>query len=283
MPTALLGEPGHDTVLRRYLPQYNCVGHRIVSKDLVIYGYEVYIRWSGKGFGDCNDVLFLPEEPLEYSILFAPSEKLPVVSVILYSKPDVFEDIRVFSVRDVKRFTKCLFGYAEFFARDVVVLDYIPRTKELLEELEEHSGPRRVVSTKIIYNSLVESSKRLCGKNNETVEEVTLGPEIEDIRRKNKVLYSIAGNLLYLHDGVNHVFINVRSVDPFEIGEENILIVYGIYGGRELAYSIYLGEEFPEEGHFEELVGKVESILREDGKLRSPETIAKRFHNLLSS
>jgi len=52
--------------------------------------------------------------------------------------------------------------------------------------------------------------------------------------------------VVYIHDSFNHIFIDIRGVDPFEVGEEYVMIVYGVYEeGKELAYASCLGEESP--------------------------------------
>ena len=245
------------------------------------------MRWSGEDFGDCNDILFLPEEPLEYSAFFAPSERLPVVVSILYAKPDVVEKMDAFIVRDVKGFMECLFNYAEIFARDVVAIDYVPRTKKLFDESTGlGGGPRYVVDRDVLYEDLLDMCKRLCGVvvyGAERVEEVALGPEIGSLKRVDGLTYSIWGRFMCIHDGVNSVFVDVRMIDPFEIGESYLLIIYGIYHGRELAYASYLGEESVEEEHFEELLGSIKDIVREDGRLKHPSIIAKKLIDIIQA
>jgi len=245
------------------------------------------VRWSGEDFGDCNDILFLPEEPLEYSVFFAPSERLPVVASILYAKPDVVEKVSAFAVRDVRGFMECLFNYAEIFARDVVAMDYVPRTKNLFDESTGLiGGPKYVVSRDSLYEDLLDTCRRLCGASVhgvERVEEVALGPEVSSLKRVDGLIYSIWGNFMYIHDGVNRVFVNVRMIDPFEVGEDYLLIVYGIYHGRELAYASYLGEESVEEEHFEELLNSIKDIVREDGRLKHPSIIAKKLIDIIQA
>ena len=273
--------------LRRVIPCSNCVGHELVEKSLVTYGYEVNVRWSGEGFGDCNDVLFLPDWPLKYSVYFAPSERLPVVVSILYSKPDLVEKVDTLVIRDVRGFMECLFNYAEIFARDVVAIDYVPRTKEFFDEAEGITGgPKYVVNRDSLYEDLLTACRKLCeatASGAEMVEEVALGPEISSLKRVDGLAYSIWNNLMYIHDGVNSLFIDVRVIDPFEIGEEYLLIVYGIYRGKELAYASYLGEESVEEEHYEELIRSVKDIVRKDGRLKHPSVIAKKIIDIIES
>ena len=89
-------------------------------------------------------------------------------------------------------------------------------------------------STLTLFNDLIELSKRLCLRNYESVDEVIVGPELHKFEEHNRgLLYSINKNFMYLSDDANHVFIDIRAVDPFEVGEEYILISYGIYGGIE--------------------------------------------------
>jgi len=268
--------------MKRVIPWNNCLSHRIIEKDIVIYGHRVFVRWSGEDFGDCNDILFLPEK-LDYIIYFAASEKLPVVTSILYSKPDIVKSVRAFVVNDVRRFAECLFNNAEFFARDVVALDVIPKAKEVLEKHRIEVGPSYLVDTNSIYSDLLDSCTKLCGSPIDLVESITLGPEIENLKKKDSLIYNISASLMYLHDGTNSVFINIRSIDPFEIGEEYILIVYGVYeGGRELAYATYLGEKVPNTKHFETLLNKyLTNVLREDGRLKSPVVIAEILHKVI--
>lgn len=135
-------------------------------------------------------------------------------------------------------FIECLFNHGEILARDVVALDYVPKTRELLEEAERElsiGGPRYVVDVNVLFRDLLDLSRKLCGWRRRYVKSVVLGPEIDKLEKaeKNNLTYGIHENLMYLHDGVNHIFIDARGIDPFEVGEDNILIVYGVYGGRE--------------------------------------------------
>ncbi len=276
--------------LKRLIPYNNCVKHRIISKDIVVYGHRVYVRWSSGDFGDCNDILFLSED-LEYSVLLASSEKLPVIIAILYSKPDIVKDIKALVVRDVKDYIKCVFDYSDILAKDVVAMDFIPKVKELIEKQmpEIGIGPKYVANTEEIYSQFLESCSKICCKECKGyVEKVTIGPEIEYIRRVQRkeylnLVYSIAHNFMYMSDGDNHVFIDVRGIDPFEIGEDYIAVVYGVYNSKEVAYALYLGEETIEKEHFEKLVDNLLNyIIREDGKLRSPMIIANYFSKLVT-
>jgi len=270
--------------MRRVIPQNNCLGHRIIEKHVVVYGYRVFVRWSGEDFGDCNDVLFLPEKlELEYAVYFAPSERLPVVVSVLYSKPDIVKNVRAFVVDDVRRFTECLFNNAELFARDIVALNIVPKVKELLEEYEKDVGPVYRVDVDSVYSDLLDLCNKLCRRPTDPVEAVVIGPEIESLKRKDNIIYGAFGDLMYLNDGVNSVFIDSRSIDPFEIGEEYILIVYGVYeGGKELAYATYLGEMSPSGEVFKVFLDKhLANVLREDRRLKSPMTIAKVLHEVI--
>lgn len=271
-------------ILRRILPSDNCVNHRIISKDIIVYDRRAYVRWSGRGFGDCNDILFISED-LRYSLLFAPSRRLPVIVSILYSKPNIVRELRALIVGNVKEFIKCLFNYAEIIVKDLVALDYMTETKEIIEANKDAtSGLKYVADISLLYKELLDTCKKLC-KTNENKEhvEIFLGPEIDTIKQLNKINYSIQEDFTYIHDGSNSVFIDIREIDPFEVGEEYILIIYGVYNGRELAHASYLGEETPEEQHFRELVSNaLEDILREDSKLKSPKIIAERLTNIIS-
>ena len=267
------------------IPLNNCVGQKFLSKDLVIYGYRVYVRWSGEGFGDCNDVLFMPEE-LNYNLLFAPSRRVPVIASILYSKPDIVEKVRGFVVHDVREFVECIFNNSELLSRDLIAMDLVPTLKGLLEDLENEGElpfPRYEVRAESIYESLLSSSRALCGQSYGLVEEVSIGPEFENISIKEGVRYSISGNLLWLSDGINHVFVDLRDIDPFEIGDTFILIVYGIYGSRELTHIEYMGDETIEHEALENLVKeKLNDIVREDGMLRGPSIIARKLLEIKS-
>ncbi|MEM0235831.1 hypothetical protein [Thermofilum sp.] len=269
--------------MRRIIPLHNCRSHRIIEKDVVVYGYRVHVRWSGEDFGDCSDVLFFPEA-LDYSVFFAPSNRLPVVVAVLYSRPDIVRSVRAFVVEDTNTFIECLFNYGEIIARDVVALDYIPKTKELLEKASKELpiGPTYVVDVDGLFEDLLEATHKLCGSHRKHVESIALGPEIEKLEKakRNNLIYGVSGQFMYLHDGFNHVFIDVRSIDPFEIGEENIVIVYGIYGGREEAYAAYIGEEIIDEDELRNLLDM--DILREDNKLKAPQSIAKQLLELIS-
>jgi len=268
--------------MKRVVPQNNCLNHRIIEKDVVVYGYRVFVRWSGEDFGDCNDVLFLPEK-LEYMVYFAPSERLPVIVSVLYSKPDIVENVRAFVVDDVRRFAECLFNNAELLARDVVALNIVPKVKEVLEKYEKDVGPVYRVDVDSVYGDLLDLCNKLCRRSADPVEAVAIGPEIESLKRKDNIIYGAFGSLVYLNDGVNSVFIDIRSIDPFEIGEEYILIVYGVYeGGKELAYATYLGETEPNSEIFEVFLDKhLANVLREDGRLKSPMSIAKVLHEVI--
>jgi len=236
--------------MKRVIPQYGCVSHRITSKDIVVYGNRIEARWSGEDFEDCNDVLFLPEK-LNYSVFFAASEKLPVVVSMLYSKPDIVEDVKALVVYDVRKFNECVFNNAEIFARDVVALDYIPKAKELFKKQRIEIGPEYVVDVNDIYNDLLNLCVKVCEGYSKTIEAVILGPEIENLMKKNNITYSISENFTYIHDSFNHIFIDIRGVDPFEVSEEYVMIVYGVYeGGKELAHASYLGEESPDTTFF---------------------------------
>ena len=154
-------------------------------------------------------------------------------------------------------------------------MDYIPRTRKVLEESKEViGGPKYVTDVNVLYKELLDTYKRLCNLKNhdiEEIEEVVLGPEIDTIKHTIGITYSIQGNFMYIHDGLNSVFIDVRGIDPFEVGEEYVLIVYGVYHGKELVYASYIGEETLEGEHLRELVNNViKDIIREDGRLKSP-------------
>ena len=251
----------------------------------MVYGHRVYVRWSGRGFGDCNDILFLPQR-LDHSVLFAPSKRLPVVVSILYTNPDIVEEVEGFVVNDAREFTKCLFNHAEILARDIVAMDYIPKTRNLLEELSKENREQLsleyLVDTETIYRDLLDTSIELCRSHNKLVEEVILGPQIESFEKTGDIVYSVSGQFMYIYDGVNHVFVDIRDIDPFEIGEDFLLIVYGVYRGSEYTYTAYMGEETIEEDHLRKLVEKrLENILREDGKLKPPNIIAEELLKLI--
>jgi len=66
------------------------------------------------------------------------------------------------------------------------------------------------------------------------------------------------------------------------VGEEYVLIMYGVYHGKELVYASYIGEETLEEEHLRELVNNViKDIIREDGRPKSPQTIAKKLTDII--
>jgi len=253
------------------------VSHSVIENDLVIYGSRVYVKWFGEGFDECNDVLIVPEKP-GYSVLFSPSERLPVVAIILYSSPDIIEAVKVLVVNDVRAFSECLFRFGDVLARDVVFMNYLP----VISKREERDivGPRYVVDSESLFNDLIELSAKLCNGGRATVDGVLLGSDVPELHRLgNNVTYAIADDFLYLSDGVNHAFIDVRYVDPFEVGEEGIILGYGIYSGIEEAYAIAIGEESLNKEHLSKLLKR--EVLRSDGRLKPITVLVKTLKELV--
>lgn len=250
----------------RFIPHGNCVEHRFLVNDVVVYGRRVEVRWSGEGFGECNSVLLTPEEPeLGYSVLFAAPSGLSVVFAVLYRRPDIPEDVRAFVVRDVKDFMKCLYELGEVVSRDIVALNV------LLKE----GGPGYVYDLRSAFEDLLALSRKLCGGQVELVERIVIGPEVERVERAGRGVCGVGRDLVYLCDGANYVFIEQTSTDPFEVGEEYFLVVYGVYSGREYAHVLHLGEEALEaEKLLEFLRRNYDSLLRDDGTLKSVESVA---------
>lgn len=261
--------------MRRLIPCGNCVEHRFLTNDVVVYGRRVEVRWSGEGFGECNSVLLMPEEPeLDYSVLFAAPSGLPVVFAALYRRPDVLENSKAFIVKDVKDFMRCLYEFGEVVVRDLVALNVL-----LKEE-----GPGYVYDLESAFEDLLTLSRRLCGGRVEPVENVIVGPEVERIEKIGRCTCGVSRDLVYLYDGTNYVFMEQASTDPFEVGEEYFLVIYGVYSGREYAHVLHLGEEALEsEQLLEFLKQNCDNLLRSDGTLRSVESIASAVKSFIET
>ena len=253
------------------------MGHRVIENDLVVYGSRIYVRWFGECFDECNDVLIVPERP-GYSVLFSPSERLPVVAVILYSSPDIIETVKALVVNDVRAFSECLFRLGDVLARDVVFMNYLPVISK--REKQDIVGPHYVVDPESLFNDLIELSAKLCNGGEATIDEVLLGSDVPELRRLgNNVTYAIADDFLYLSDGVNHAFIDVRYVDPFEVGEEGIILGYGIYGSIEEAHAVAIGEESLNREHLSKLLKQ--GVLGSDGRLKPITVLVKTLRKLV--
>lgn len=259
----------------RFIPQGNCIEHRFLTNDVVVYGRRVRVRWSGEGFGECNNVLFMPEEPeMMYGAFFAAPEGLPVIFAVLYEMPDMVREVEAFVVRDVKDFMKCLYDLGEIVARDVVALNVLRREK----------GPGYIYDLEYAFEDLLTLSKKLCGGRVEQVEKIVIGPEVERVEQVVRGSCGVGRDLVYLHDGKNYVFIEQTSTDPFEIGEEYFLVIYGVYSGKEYGDVSYLGEEALEGKElFEFIKRNYDSLLRSDGTLKSVESILNTIKSLIEA
>lgn len=63
-------------------------------------------------------------------------------------------------------------------------------------------------------------------------------------------------------------------------GEEYLLIVYGIYYGKELAHASYIDEKSLEK-HLRELVENIKDIVREYSRLKHPQIVAEKLTNII--